>query len=116
MTMMNLAMRMIYLMMAFLLRMMTDFNSDPNSLPLLFIFDCETTGLHIYKDHIVELAAQVAVPEGVLVGTDEFSSLCYTARHIPKQGNILTMSTLLSPVSDICGIYASTIHNEKPLS
>ncbi|XP_065915443.1 uncharacterized protein [Dysidea avara] len=81
-----------------------DCNSDPNCLPLLFVFDCETTGLHIYKDHIVELAAQVVVPEGVSVSTNEFSSLCYTARRIPKQ------------VSDLCGIYTSTLHNQKPLS
>ena len=65
-----------------------DCNSDPNCLPLLFVFDCETTGLHIYKDHIVELAAQVVVPEGVSVSTNEFSSLCYTARRIPKQGKL----------------------------
>ena len=53
-----------------------DTNSDPNCLPLLVVFDCETTELHIYLDDIVELAAQVAVPEGVSVSTNGFSSLC----------------------------------------
>ena len=60
-------------------------NSDPNNyLPLLFMFDCETTGLSIYQDHIVELAAQVVVPEGASLGTTEFTTLCYIAQRIPK--------------------------------
>ena len=40
-----------------------DDTSTADAHPLLFFFDCETTGLSIYNDHITEIAAKViAVP------------------------------------------------------
>jgi len=59
---------------------------DTNCQSLIFMFDCETTGLSVYEDHITELAAEVLVPSGVSISTTKFSSLCYIARHIPKKG------------------------------
>jgi len=47
----------------------TDSSSDPTCLLLLFVFDGETTGFHIYRDHIMELVAQVVVPGGVSIST-----------------------------------------------
>ena len=59
-------------------------DSNDNANPLLFFFDVETTGLSIYQDHIVELAAKViGVP---LVSQPTFSSLVHTPRNIPTKG------------------------------
>ena len=65
------------------------FATDPtvnNSQPLLFLYDCETTGGNHLRDHIMEVGSVVLVPEGVLITTTEFSSLCFTSQHIVRQG------------------------------
>ena len=52
--------------------------------PLLFLYDCETTGLNCYcdHDHIIEIASIVLVPDNApaSITTSEFSSLCHTSR------------------------------------
>ena len=46
--------------------------------PLLFLYDCETTGLSIYNDHITDIASKViACPVPLL--TPSFSSLIKTS-------------------------------------
>ena len=62
-------------------------NSIPCSgKPLLFIYDCETTGGSFYQDHIVEVGSMVIAPDGVSISNNEFSSLCHTSRHIAHKG------------------------------
>ena len=55
--------------------------------PLLFFYDCETTGGSHLRDHIMEVGSVVVVPEGAMVTTAEFSSLCHTSQHIVRQGS-----------------------------
>lgn len=58
--------------------------------PLLFLYDCETTGLSIYNDHIIEIAAElVDCPVA-------FSSLVKTSRRIPAPGIQLNMPEQIS--------------------
>lgn len=53
--------------------------------PLLFLYDCETTGFSIYNDHTIEIAAEVVnCPVACSNGT--FSSLVKTSRRIPAAG------------------------------
>ena len=53
--------------------------------PLLFLYDCETTGLSIYNDHITDIASKViACPVPLL--TPSFSSLVKTSKHISAPG------------------------------
>lgn len=63
--------------------------STDNADPLLFLYDCETTGLSIYNEHIVEIAAEV-------VNCDHsdatFSSLVKTSRRIPTAGTKLKIT------------------------
>ena len=49
--------------------------------PLLFLYDCESTGLSIYKEHIIEIAAEVVNPP-VSYSRTTFESLVKTARSI----------------------------------
>lgn len=58
--------------------------------PLLFFYDCETTGLSIYNDHITDIAAKV-IASPVPVPTPTFSSLVMTSRQIPAAGNFLIL-------------------------
>lgn len=60
-------------------------DSTDNAKPLLFLYDCETTGLSIYNDHIIEIAAEV-VNCPVTYSNDSFSSLVKTSRRIPVPG------------------------------
>ena len=57
-----------------------------NGHPLLFIFDCETTGGNHLQDHIIEIGSLVLIPNGVSISTVEFSSLCHTSQEIVHQG------------------------------
>ena len=55
--------------------------------PLYFFYECETTGGSYYRDHIIEVAASVLVPDGLDITITQFSSLCHTSRHIARKGN-----------------------------
>jgi len=48
-------------------------------------FDCETSGLSMYKHHITELAAKVVAPSDVSISATDFSALCYP--HISASGD-----------------------------
>ena len=56
--------------------------SNPSAKPLLIYFDLETTGLSIYNDHIVEVAA--VLPSDLK--SSEFQSLVKTSRKISSKG------------------------------
>ena len=56
-----------------------------NEQPLLVLYDCETTGLNIYSDHIIEIAAEV-MHCPVSLPNLSFSSLVKTSRRIPIPG------------------------------
>ena len=52
--------------------------------PLYIFYDCETTGLSIYKDHLTEMAAEVVFSENAPTLTQPtYSSLVRTTRRIP---------------------------------
>ena len=53
--------------------------------PLVFLYDCETTGLSIYNDHIIEIAAEV-VQCPVPYNKTTYCTLVETSRRIPKAG------------------------------
>lgn len=53
--------------------------------PLHFLFDCETTGLSIYADHITDIGAKVLNPP-VPLTTTTFSTLVRTGRNISSAG------------------------------
>ena len=57
-------------------------DSSDDAEPLLILYDCETTGLSIYNDHIVEIAAEV------IHSTDSrnFTRLVKTSRRIQANG------------------------------
>ena len=57
-----------------------------NGHPLLFIYDCETTGGNHLQDHIMEIGSLVLIPNGVSISTVEFTSLCQTSRQIAHRG------------------------------
>ena len=57
-----------------------------DSRPLLVLFDCETTGLSIYSDHITDIGAKVLNPP-VPVHAPTFSTLVRTGRTISSTGN-----------------------------
>ena len=56
--------------------------------PLLILFDCETTGLSIYNEHITDIAAKV-INSPVDLSAPTFSSLVRTSRHIQAAGKVL---------------------------
>ena len=84
--------------------------------PLLFIYDCETTGGSFYQDHIVEVGSMVISPDGVSIHNDKFSSLCHTSRHIARKGLFFVLPILLyssfTIVSEKCGITARDLYNQ----
>ena len=53
--------------------------------PLLILYDCETTGLSIYNDHITDIAGKV-ITSPVPLDKPTFSSLVKTSRRIPVAG------------------------------
>ena len=63
--------------------------------PLLFFYDYETTGGSYQRDHIIEVAATVVVPDGLHITSTQFSSLCHTSCHIAWKGNINTYISLM---------------------
>ena len=54
----------------------------------LFLFDTETTGLNIYEDHIIEIAAKVTSVPLYAVTQPSFTSMVHTPRNIPWKGII----------------------------
>ena len=60
-------------------------DSSDDAKPLLFLYDCESTGFSIYNDHIIEIAAEV-VNSPVACSNGTFSSLVKTSRRIPVPG------------------------------
>ena len=54
---------------------------DTNCQSLIFMFDCETTGLSVYEDHITELAAEMLVPSGVSISTTVGTKWCVYQHH-----------------------------------
>ena len=66
----------------------TDPNLD-NGKPLIFFYDCETTGGSHLQDHIIEVESVVEIPEGASITTAEFSSLCHISQHIFHQSLVL---------------------------
>jgi len=57
--------------------------------PLLFFYDCESTGGNIHDDHIIEIAAEVVGLEKVYVTVKSFSELCFTSRIVSGIGTTL---------------------------
>jgi len=67
----------------------TDVECDVNhTKPLSILYDCETTGLSIYRDHITEIAAKVVNPP-VPLSNPNFSSLVRTGRNISVTGKLI---------------------------
>ena len=77
-----------------------------DELPLLFFFDCESTGGSMYNDHIIELGAKVvevvAVPNSVSITQHQYGSLIHTSQSIAKA------------VQSKCGIAAQMLVTEPP--
>ncbi len=91
--------------------------------PLLILYDCETTGLSIYTDHITDLGAKVIQPP-LPVPNPTFSSLVRTGRNISTTGilkkrrQIITSCNyrLIKIVSRVTGITSNLLRGERPLS
>ena len=68
--------------------------------PLLFFYDCESTGGNVHDDHIIEIAAEVVGPEEMFVTVKSFSELCFTSRIIGGIGttskSLISLSTFSS--------------------
>lgn len=88
---------------------------------LTIIYDCETTGLNVYREHITEIAAKVVNPP-VPLSNPCFSSLVRSGRNISVSGkNYLLIITKLKIiyaiiVSRLNGITTALLRREKPLS
>lgn len=57
-------------------------DSSGDAHPLLFLYDCETTGFSIYNEHITDMIIASPVP----LTTPTFCSLVKTSRRIPAAG------------------------------
>ena len=81
-----------------------DVDAPPSDeLPLLFFFDCESTGGSMYNDHIIEVGAKVfAVPDSVSITQHQYGSLIHTSQTIAKV------------VQSKCGITAQMLLAEPP--
>lgn len=97
-------------------------SSSDDAHPLLFFYDCETTGFSIYSEHITEIAAKVVGVPLSSFSQPTFSSLVKTSRNISKKGNTLyVLANIRNPshlctVSDKTGITTALLRPEKPLS
>ena len=105
-----------------------------NAHPLLFFFDTETTvtGLSIYDDHIVEIAAKVVGVPRSNVTQPSFSSLIHTPKNIPTKGMLIHVPdwafkmviaytkhnyyVYTSTVTEKTGISATMLRQKPPLS
>lgn len=95
-------------------------DSSDDAQPLLFLYDCETTGLSIYNDHIIEIAAEV-VDCPVPHSNTTFTSLVKTSRRIPLPGietntRLIRKIMFTSLVINITNITPTMIRGERPLS
>ena len=73
-------------------------------LPLLFYYDCESTGGSTYDDHIIEVGAKViAAPDSADIPQLEYSSLIHSSR------------TIVKAVQNKCGISARILVTEPPI-
>ena len=80
-----------------------DSESQSNMLPLLFFYDCESTGGSTYDDHIIEVGAKVvAAPDSADIPQLEYSSLIHSSR------------TIVKAVQSKCGISARMLVTEPP--
>ena len=93
-----------------------EFSEPLDGKPLLFMYDCESTGGSIYQDHIVEMAAVVLAPDDVIISETSFSQLCKTSLPISTVGNNIILLHLFSPltVKKKCGICNYLPLNERP--
>ncbi|ORU90793.1 MAG: hypothetical protein A6F71_07530 [Cycloclasticus sp. symbiont of Poecilosclerida sp. M] len=57
-----------------------------DELPLLFFFDVETTGLVVYNDVIIDIAAKVVDIPPSVVSQPTYQSLVRTSKSIPDKG------------------------------
>ena len=80
-----------------------DSESQSNLLPLLFFYDCESTGGSTYDDHIIEVGAKViAAPDSADIPQLEYSSLIHSSR------------TIVKAVQSKCGTSARMLVTEPP--
>ena len=80
-----------------------DSESQSNMLPLLFFYDCESTGGSTYDDHIIKVSAKViAAPDSADIPQLEYSSLIHSSR------------TIVKAVQSKCGISARMLVTEPP--
>ena len=66
----------------------------PSTAPLLVFFDIETTGLDIYNDTIIDIAAKVV---GATVSQRTYQSLVRTSKTIPERGKDFCNQAILTP-------------------
>ena len=66
--------------------------SSDDAHPLLFCYDCETTGFSVYSEHITEIAAKVVGVPLSSFSQPTFSSLVKTSRNISKKGTSIKIS------------------------
>ncbi len=100
--------------------------SSPDSgnghLPLLVLYDCEATGLRIYKEHLTDIAAIKVFNPPVPLPAPAFSSLVRTSRTISAPGNKIQYHNINNVISNLCivsritGITSNLLRGEKPLS
>lgn len=93
--------------------------SSHDASPLLFLYDCESTGLSIYNDHIIEIAAEVANC-AVPYSNSSFTSLVKTSRWIPTKGTYHNLEVKIYNgnllVTRVTNITPTMIRGERPLS
>lgn len=64
-------------------------DSETDELPLLFFFDVETTGLVVFNDVIIDVAAKVVDIPPSAVSVPIYQSLVRTSKSIPGKGRIM---------------------------
>ena len=61
-----------------------------DELPLLFFFDCESTGRSMYTDHMIEVGEKVvAVPNSVSITQRQYGSLIHSSPSIAQAAQML---------------------------
>ena len=86
---------------------------------MLFIYDCETTGLGIYTEHITEIAAKITGVPLSSISQPTYTSLVKTSRTISKNGmhnTAILMSCNCNTASEKTGISTAMLRGERPLS